>query len=219
MMKNGVAKEERWINWLDMGLLIVMVAGIVIAIERQQVAWGLIPIALTIILNQIKQGNQQRSQQQQFQNLERLIQNSQSEQESQQINLWKLQKQIEEWQDFLIDFRETHTQNNQTIQEIIAELSQFQSLGEKQTDVQNQLQKISVTQEQLITDFNQLSQSQETLSQTVEDLTQERMTQEKIDHLHDCLEQLTEFLSTLAQGQTEVSQTLKNHVSKLQDQL
>ncbi|MFP3434961.1 hypothetical protein SB781_34945, partial [Paraburkholderia sp. SIMBA_061] len=90
------------------------------------------------------QKNQQRSQQQQLQNLENLIQNSQSEQESQQINLWKLQKQIEEWQDFLIDFRETNGQNNATLEEIIAELSQIQLLQEQQKHFHTQIEKISL---------------------------------------------------------------------------
>jgi len=287
MMQKGASKREYWINHLETGLLIVVVVGTVFAIQTQQWAWGLIPIALTMILNKIKQKNQQRSQQQRFQHLDHLIQNSQGEQENQQINLWKLQKQIEEWQDFGIEFRETQRQNTETIEEMIAELSQ----------IQTQIENISVAQEQLMTDFNQLFQQQETLSQSLTNLNQQApqntieietksaalaenqaekdqlkpefstrketievspeqhslreeiarlhsylkqvtklldsvvkrqieeknttnlITQQKIDHLHNCLEQLTELLNVLAQRQTEVSQTFKNNLSTLRDQL
>ena len=287
MMQKGASKREYWINHLETGLLIVVVVGTVFAIQTQQWAWGLIPIALTMILNKIKQKNQQRSQRQRFQHLDHLVQNSQGEQENQQINLWKLQKQIEEWQDFGIEFRETQRQNTETIEEMIAELSQ----------IQTQIENISVAQEQLMTDFNQLFQQQETLSQSLTNLNQQApqntieietksaalaenpaekdqlkpefstrketievspekhslreeiarlhsylkqvtklldsvvkrqieeknttnlITQQKIDHLHNCLEQLTELLNVLAQRQTEVSQTFKNNVSTLRDQL
>ncbi|AFZ44143.1 hypothetical protein PCC7418_1977 [Halothece sp. PCC 7418] len=232
-MKNGVSKGQRWLKLLETGLLIVIVAGIIISIQTQQVVWGLIPIALTIILNQINQNHQQRSQQQQFQKLESLIQNCQAEEENQQINLWKLQKQIEEWQDFLIDFRETNAQNTQTLEEIIAELSQVQPLREKQNNLNTQMQKIAVTQEQLITDFNHLSQVQETLSQSVTELSNQVHQDSRDDAWEYSLQQTNERLSYLHQLQNKQHQndqevaielkeslaTVKEEVSQLREEL
>ncbi|MDR9404717.1 MAG: hypothetical protein RI580_14910, partial [Halothece sp. Uz-M2-17] len=226
MIKNGVPQGDRWLKLFETGLLIVIVAGIIISIQTQQVAWGLIPIALMMILNKIKQKNQQRSQQQQLQKLENLIQNSQSEQESQQINLWKLQKQIEEWQDFLIDFRETNGQNNATLEEIIAELSQIQLLQEQQKHFHTQIEKISLTQEQLITDFNHLSEVQETLSQSLTTLNNQVNQDSRDDAWEYSLQQTNERLSYLHQLQNkqhqndqEVAIELKEQLSQLQEEV
>ena len=225
-MKNGVPKGEHWLKLFETGLLVVIVAGIIISIQTQQVAWGLIPIALMMILNKIKQKNQQRSQQQQLQKLENLIQNSQSEQESQQINLWKLQKQIEEWQDFLIDFRETNGQNNATLEEIIAELSQIQPLQEQQKHFHTQIEKISLTQEQLITDFNHLSEVQETLSQSLTKLNNQVNQDSRDDAWEYSLQQTNERLSYLHQLQNkqhqndqEIAIELKEQLSQLQEEV
>jgi len=199
-MKKLTSKPNDLRNLLEKLLLIAVIAGTTVAIQTQQIAWGLIPIAIALIINNLNRKKEQRSQQHRSHHLETLLQSSETEQENQQINFLDLQKQIQEVEQVLTEWKETHTQNWEDIQGKVSDYHQFK------TTQDNQLKTLQT----------QLSEIQDQFNQLQKVATKEFSNQEQIKNLNECLQQLTELLDAIAQRQTEESQVLKTKLSELQ---
>jgi len=199
-MKKLTSKPNDLRNLLEKLLLIAVIAGTTVAIQTQQIAWGFIPIAIALIINNLNRKKEQRSQQHRSHHLETLLQSSETEQENQQINFLDLQKQIQEVEQVLTEWKETHTQNWEDIQGKVSDYHQFK------TTQDNQLKTLQT----------QLSEIQDQFNQLQKVATKEFSNQEQIKNLNECLQQLTELLDAIAQRQTEESQVLKTKLSELQ---
>lgn len=172
-MKASKPRRNRIQEYAENSLLIVVIAGTVIAITTQQMAWGLIPIAIALVFNQFNRRQQQRSQHHQLTHLETSIQTTQSEQENQQILLWQVKQKAEEIEYSLQEFKQQQRQDTDSLKAKTSNLNQVETILEKQKHLEN---TNSSTQEQVKELHNYLQQITELLDSLVKFQTEQSQT-------------------------------------------
>ena len=165
---------KHWIRQnAENGLLIAVIAGTVIAVSTEKMAWGLIPIAIALIFNQFNRRQDNRHQHHQLSHLETSIQTTQSEQENQQILLWQVKQKVEELEYSLQEFKQQQIQDTDSLKAKTSTLNQVESIVEKQKHLEK---TNSSTQEQVKELHNYLQQITELLDSLVKFQTEQSQT-------------------------------------------
>ena len=224
-MKKIASESSRLGEIGENGLLVTVIIGTMIAVGTQEMAWGLIPIAIALVFNRFNRKLERYSNDNQLHHLKSLIQSTQSHQETQENTLWELKQQLEQFQQSIAKL--TQKSDTETLRSEILESSELGEIERKQKTIEKNVERLIVSEETVKLEFNSLNQQQESLYQSLSQLQQEVISlDQKLDVMNQdqpqqgneyqaAIEELKQEINTARTGNQEI-ETLQSSLQEIQ---
>lgn len=202
-MKPSNSQNKRSKEIIENIILIAVGIGGIIAINTQELAWGMIPIAIAIILNKWYRKREQQAQQNQSFHLEKLVQKSQTDQENQQLTLWELQQHVKQLQQSITKITGKQAEQN-------SQLKQLETVTKKQTQLEKELEQLTELTAKL-SDFQNLDNTPK------EELNDQQET--NLSSLQNQIDTLKSSIQQFREAQTEENHYYQKSLQQLKQEL